>query len=335
MVIHGNFGQIINDPLTNDLIPDSYIMATGAEGSIKSLTIDGDSNGNINAFNTIGRLTVNGNVNGSITAQGQTPGLTLGYLRVLGSIRDGSVNINGNAGTIITNGSLGNSTGALTIAGNLASLSVGASHQKNSSLASTLHVEGSVGSITVYGRIDGVVTIDDDLKTLKVTNDGTQANIINGNITVGGLFGKAQITSGNIAANVTANNTISSFTLTRGSVLFGSTIQSQINSITNFRITGGLAFGMFGSLLAPSGTNQSFDISGNVGDGTDAASIVAATGNKFRVRGSIVNAATIAVTGQLNYLEVDHNIETGAFVSAHPLKKLKVGGTNTGTVITV
>ncbi len=74
--IRGNFGQLINDPLTNELIPDSYISATGAAGSIKMLAIDGDLNGNVTATNTIGRMTVGGNVGGSITAQGGTSGLT-------------------------------------------------------------------------------------------------------------------------------------------------------------------------------------------------------------------------------------------------------------------
>jgi hypothetical protein len=336
LVIHGNFGQLINDPLTNDLIPDSYIVASGAAGSIKSLTIDGDLNGNVSATNSIGRLTVGGNVGGSITAQGGTSGLTLGYLRVAGGMRDGSLVVDGNAGTIITNGGLGSSTGSLTVAGNLNSLSVGALHsRKGSSLELPLHVEGSVGSLTVFGRIDGTVQIDGDLKTLKVTNDGTQSNIINGNMTIGGRLGTANIIDGNVAANVIANNTIKSFTISRGSVLAAGSVQSQIDAIQNFRITGGASFGMFGSLLAPSGLDDNIDISGDVGDGVDAASIIAATGNRFRVRGSIASGANMAVTGQLNLLQVDHDIKTGANVSAHPLKKLIVGGTNTGNVITV
>jgi hypothetical protein len=93
---------------------------------------------------------------------------------------------------------------------------------------------------------------------------------------------------------------------------------------------------MFGSLLAANGFNENIDISGNIGDGVDAALITAATGNRFIVGGSIVNAATIHVSGQLNQLHVGHNIETGATVYADPLKPggLFVGGTNTGNVIT-
>jgi hypothetical protein len=335
LVIHGNLGQTVTDLATNTPEPDSYISATGAEGSIGTLTVYGNLNADITANDTITRLTVGGNVNGSIFAEGQTTGLTLGYLRVGGAIADGSLIVDGNAGTIITNGSLGSPTGALTIEGNLNSLSVGASHGRGAGLELPLHVEGSVGSLTVFGRIDGTVQIDGDLKKLKVTNDGTQSNIINGNMTVNGRLYTANIINGNIAANVIANGFIKSFTISRGSVQSDGSVQSQIDAIQNFRITGGAPYGMFGSLLAASGFNENIDISGNVGDGIDAADITAATGNKFRVRGSIRTNATIAVSGQLNVLQVDHNIETNANVSAHPLKKLIVGGTNTGNVITV
>jgi hypothetical protein len=281
-------------------------------------------------------VTIGSNVNGTILAEGQSTGLTLGYLHVGGAIADGSLIVDGNAGTIITNGGLGSSTGAITIEGNLGSLSVGAQHsRKGSALESSLHVEGTLGNLTVFGRIDGSVLVDSDVKTLKVTNDGTQSNIINGNITIGGRLYTASISNGNIAANVIANGFIKSFKLSRGSVLVGDSVQSQIDAIQNFTITGGAAFGMFGSLLAPNGFNDNIDISGNVGDGVDDAFITAASGNRFRVRGSIRTNATMAVASQLNLLQVDHNIETNANVSAHPLKKLKVGGSNTGNVITV
>jgi hypothetical protein len=334
-VIHGNFGQVIADPATNNPIPDSYLQAIGPNGTIQSMTVTGNLNADVTAVNSIGRLIVGGNIVGTITTQGRSSGLTLGYLRVGGAIADGSLIVDGNAGTIITNGGLGSATGSLTIEGNLNSLSVGASHGRGASLELPLHVEGTLGSLTVYGRIDGTVQIDGDLKKLKVTNDGTQSNIINGNMTVNGRLYTADIINGNIAANIIANGFIKSFTVSRGSVQSDGSVQSQIDTIQNFRITGGAAYGMFGSLLAVSGLNENIDISGNVGDGVDPADITATTGNRFRVRGSIRTNATIAVSGQLKVLQVDHNIETNANVSAHPLEKLIVGGTNTGNVITV
>jgi hypothetical protein len=336
LTIRGNFGQTITDPATGNPIPDSYIMATGPDGVIKNLKITGSLFGNVTATGNIGRVNIGGDLLGSITIQGSSKGLALGYLRIGGAIQDSSLTVNGDAGSIITNGSLGSSTGTLTVAGSVKLLSVGASHkQSGSSLASALHVEGTLQKLLVHGRIDGAVTVDGDLGNLQIVSDGTTGNILNGNVSVGGRLGTAKIIGGNVNADITSNGSINAFTVTRGSVLAGHTIQSLLESIKKFRITGGSSFGLFGSLLAPNGTDEQINISGNFGDGVDPASITAFSGTNFRIGGSILSNTTIAITDALNLLQVNGDIDAGATVSAHPLKKLKVGGQTLGSVTTV
>lgn len=336
LTFHGNFGQTVTDPSTGNTIPDSYISAVGVDGVIGTLTVKGNLFGNVTATRNIGRMTIGGNVVGSINAQGSAGSLALSYLRVGGTIQNGSLTIIGNAGSIITNGSLGLSTDSLTITGNVKLLSVGASRkQSGSSLALALHVEGTLSKLLVHGRIDGTVTVDGDLGNLQVVSDGTTGNILNGNVSVGGRLGTAKIIGGNVNADVTSNGSINSFTITRGSVLTNHTIQSLLESIRKFRITGGSSFGLLGSLLAPNGTNEQINISGNFGDGTTPASITAFSGTNFRIGGSILSNTTIAITDALNLLQVNGDIDAGAAVSAHPLKKLKVGGQTLGSVTTV
>ena len=59
------------------------------------------------------------------------------------------------------------------------------------------------------------------------------------------------VIGGNVAANVQANSYIRTFTIQRGSLLFGSTIGSTLGAIENFRIIGGSAYGLYGELDEP------------------------------------------------------------------------------------
>jgi hypothetical protein len=333
LIIPGNFGNTIMDPATGLLIPDSYIQAVGAAGIITSLRINGNLHGNISADQAIVKMTVGGNIFGDITAKGQVKGLTLGILRIGGTLSNGSLNVLGNAGSIITNGGLGAIGDSLTIAGNLNSLTVGANRAFGHNLNSALHVMGSLNKLMVSGQVNGAITVDDNLNTMKLNAIGAVGNLVTAPITVGGRIGTAQVTDGNVAANVIANGSISSFTIVRASVESNAIIQSKVENIRNFRITGGAPFGMFGTLLATNGLDEKIDISGNVGDGTDAASITALSAITFHIHGSILSGTNILVGGPLGLLQVDGNITAGATIAAHPLVKLLVRGTNQGTII--
>ncbi len=336
LVIHGNFGQYITDPGTGNSIPDSYINAGGPSGNIGSLQVYGTLNGNVSANGRIGSILVTHDVEGSITALGQTTGLALGSLHVLGGIRDGSLTLDGSVGSIIVAGTLGTSAGSLTVKGNVNVISVGAYHKLlNSNLALALSVTGRIGSLLVHGKITGSVTTGGDLASLTVNGDGTTGVIVSGNISVGGRLGTARITNGSVGSSIVAANSITNFTITRGSLLAPGIVESQLASVHNFRITGGLQYGLYGSVLAASGLNDNIDISGNLGDGVNAAMVTALTGNTFHIRGTIADHATLAVTGALSLLWVDGDIQTGAVVSAHPLLKQRIKGNNSGSITIV
>jgi hypothetical protein len=333
--INGNLGQTITDPGTGNPIPDSYVQASGATGVINSFLVTGDMSANVLVNADVMGMTIGKNVFGSITINGQSNNLALTALHIGGGLSNGALTVNGSVGSIIANESFGSTGGVLNISGNLGSLAVGVDHRDlNANIGLNLNVGGSLSNLVVFGRIDGSITTAGDLGRMTIVSPVLGNNAINGSVTVNGRLGSAMIVNGQVNGNVVVNGSIGSFTLQRGSVLAGKTIESQLNAISSFRIVGGLAYGMFGNLLQPVGAGGSIDISGNVGDGTDAASITAAGGNTYRVRGSIKTGATIAVTGQLNLLQVDQDIETGANVSAHPLKRLVVIGENLGNVIT-
>jgi hypothetical protein len=327
LIIHGNFGQRITDPATDTIIPDSYISATGLRGTIDNLVVYGDLNGNVTANNAIEKMMVTGNVLGNITALGQTSGLTLGTLRIGGTLSGGSLNIDGSAGTIITNGSLGAAGQSITIVGALHELMVGAT-ARGSTLASAVHVEGPLGTLVVNGTITGALQVDGDLTTLRVNDSGAFANAIGAPVIVGGRLKTATIIGGNVDANVGANGSIGTFTIQRGSLAYGATVVSTLAAINSFRITGGTAFGLYGALQEADGVNTSINISGNFGDGTDPAGIVAYSGSQFIVGGSILADTVIDLTGGLNLLQVSGDIDAGAIVAASPLKKVVVHGNN-------
>ena len=112
-------------------------------------------------------------------------------------------------------------------------------------------------------------------------------------------------------------------------------MESTTAGIRSFRTLGGLNYGLDGQVLAANGLNDSIDVSGSLGDGVNLAMVTAESGTNFRIRGSIAANSSIAVTKALSLLQVDGRIAAGATISAHPLKKAKITGTNAGTITAV
>jgi hypothetical protein len=331
--VKGNLGQYITDPATGVLVPDSYIDAAGPSGTISLIKVLGNLNANIYATAAILNVLVTGDILGGITALGKGTGEALGNLHVYGGIRDGSLVLDGSVGSIVVNGTLGTSTGSLYVAGSAKLISVGANtRQKGSSLALALHVMGNIGTLRVHGTITGSVTAGGDIDNLTVTGDGTTPNVITSPISVGGRLYKAVISNGSVDANITANGFINAFTISHGSLLYGATVQSVLDSIHSFNITGGANYGLFGSLLATNGTAFSMNISGNVGDGTDPVTISANSGSNIIVNGTISDHTTITIADELKLLEVNGDIQSGVTISANPLVTQKIKGTNDGNI---
>ena len=339
MLVRGDYGKPINsgEVLGSQVAAgDSFIQAVGPHGTIGNLTITGNLNGTILATASIYALTVYGSIRGNVTSMGESKGLALGTLHVGAFLDQSSLDVTGSVGSIIANGGFGVAGDSLTITGNLGSLQVGALRSNtNNSLGMALTVDGSIGRITVRGHIDGSISAGGNITSLAVSSDGSTPNLINGPVHANGSIGTVSLTNGNLISSVTAGGSIRSVSLSKGSVNAGASFQSANGSISAFRITGGTPFGMFGSLLAPNGVRESVQVSGNIGDGTDPALITASSGTTFHVQGSILSNVTITLSNYLNLLQVDGNVDTGAVISANPLKKLKIKGTNTGSITVI
>ncbi len=336
LTVHGNLGFLVRDPRTGLNIPDSYVSAGGPSGTIGTLRVLGNMSADVTANGEIQNMLVFGDVTGSITALGQGVHTGLGNLRVFGAIFDGTTHITGNVGSIIVYGGLGSSTGSLAITGNANLIQIGADRKRRgSALKLALSVNGTLKKLAVFGQITGSVNIGGDLTNLSVQGDATTPNIITGNINVGGRLGTASVINGNIASDISAENSISRFVLTRGNVNSGATVESKIDSIRDFRIVGGANYGLNGSLLAPSGIGEHIDISGNIGDGVNPAVITSTSISSLVVRGSILSGASISTRFNLDQLLVDGDINTGAVIVAHPLRKITVKGKNNGTITKV
>ena len=341
LIVHGNLGQIVSDPVTGGTEADSYIDTTGPSGRLLSATINGNLYANVDVFGRIGTLTVLGNVDGTITVQGNVTGTnpanvaaySVNTLHVGGGIADGALNITGSVNNFIVNAGLGVAGGTLTIGGGINHLSIGNNHKAGAKLAGALTVGGTVRQLTVYGEITGSVHVVGDLLALNVTNDRSTPDAIAGPITVGGNLTTATVTNGGIAADVTVNGGLRSLTVSRGSIAAGATVSSTLSSIGSVRVIGGAAYGIDGSILAPAGTGLNVFTTGSLGDGTDPATISALSAGAIAIGGNVNPKAAISIIATVNSLRVGGAIQAGATVAGHPIRSHSVGGAVAGSLI--
>jgi hypothetical protein len=336
LTIHGNLGAVITDPATLGPERDSYIYANGQNGHIDNLTVDGNLYADVFSSKYIGRVTVQGDLDGNLTNGGvATNHLGVGTLTVAGSIAEGSLDLTGTVGTIITGGSLGVAGQSVTIGGSINRLIVGAGHAAASALALDLTVDGTVQSMLVNGRITGNVHVTGDVRSLKVSGNAANPDAIAGAFQVDGRLFSATVTNGNVGGSVTATFDIGSFTINRGSLLAGATIQSTLGSIRTVRVIGGTTSGIAGSILAPNGTGLNVTTTGNVGNGATASAISALSGGSISIGGSVLADATVSIATTLDNLFVGGDIQAGAMVAGHPIRHSRVRGTTAaGTLVT-
>ncbi|MFW6336787.1 MAG: hypothetical protein ACOC3G_06640, partial [Phycisphaeraceae bacterium] len=120
-------GPINNIRLTGDLLGNSSISATGANGNIGSVVIVGELEGDLFAQGFIGNIRVTEDMTGNVNVNGENIDrrLTLGTLRVDGHYR-GEVEVaSGDVGTLMVGGSFGSLGDTLYIGGSLDTLRVG------------------------------------------------------------------------------------------------------------------------------------------------------------------------------------------------------------------
>lgn len=158
MEISGSIGRAV---FNSSLNAGSMIFAKGANGHIGNIVIHGSMDGTIRAFTRIGSIVIDGSLTGLVKAN------TLGNLKLGGGMGDGSLEIDGNVGTIQTAGDLGAAGNTLTINGTLKALKVGGNLNAN------VTTGGNTGLVQVGGSVisNTTVTVNGVLNTLKVSHD--------------------------------------------------------------------------------------------------------------------------------------------------------------------
>jgi hypothetical protein len=116
LTVAGLIGSLV---FKSSLLGTSSIVASGPGGRIGSLVVHGNFSGFIRASTTIGSIQVLGSLSGLVQAQ------SLGTLKLTGGLGNGSLQIIGNVGTIMTTGDLGIPGNMLTINGSLKVLKIG------------------------------------------------------------------------------------------------------------------------------------------------------------------------------------------------------------------
>lgn len=181
-------GPLQNVIFNNSLLSDSFINATGPNGRIGTLIIHGSLDGGVRAQQRIGRIQVDGNLVGNVTAP------FLNMLKLGGGVGNGSLTINTSVGTIQTVGDFGVAGSSLTINGSLGALKVGGN------LNGMLTVEHNLKDLNVNGSIltGAKVAVGGTLSLLKVGGDVQAGAIVHAQII------KKQVVKGRVLGTIIA-----------------------------------------------------------------------------------------------------------------------------------
>jgi len=232
-------------------------------------------------------------------------GIELNKLLVGGKIV-GFGNIGGDVGSIQSGSYFGRPTEELRVHGDMKNLSIG-SGRSPADLRSDLTVDGDLGSVTVYGSVDGDINVMDDFGSLMLCGSGTHRANLNGDITVGGDFGKMSIINGDQYGDVVVEGEGPKVTI-RGSDVLG--------------------------LMSIGGTDKPYEIDGSI---TDTGRFVS-TGSvaSLHIKGDIEQGGLVVVDGDLDELIVDGNIEGNVHVTGRigSVMATNVGGSGITATVT-
>lgn len=182
-------GRVRKIDIRGSLAGGSEIRTRGDGGRFDTVNIAGNLIGNINSARSIKSITIGGDFTGNVSVQGG--GTAIKSMKVGGTFIAGSLDVQGNVGTLQTAGSLGSLGDTLTINGSVKKIMVGGDLRAN------LRVTGSLKQLFVRGSIvDGglpnglLIDVSDTLGALVVGGDIQPGVTINasrvGKQTIGG-----------------------------------------------------------------------------------------------------------------------------------------------------
>ncbi|HEV7300055.1 MAG TPA: hypothetical protein VGN72_11870 [Tepidisphaeraceae bacterium] len=322
-------GNIRSIRINGSLGDNSEIVASGPSGTLSSVYIAGDLDGDIRASSRIGKVYVGGVTTGNVRVDNLTGVNNINSLTSVGGIGAENLTINGSIGriTIGRGSSLLTPGGTLTINGNLAGISV-----RGGVLDTNVVVNGNIGTIDVRGTLAGDITATGDVKRISVANaEGANTNSVRGDIDIAGNLGSFTVRGGNVISNVNIGGDLGSFSQTNGSVL------PLPGGVTpNTFAVGQLLrrFSTTGNVVAnlSAGTFGNVTIRGDLGDGVTPITSTANEWSVLSVFGSILTGSSTNVAGTLGSLVVRGNVEAGAIVAAGAIGRKNIGGAVTGTV---
>jgi hypothetical protein len=225
----------------------------------------------------------------------------------------------------------------------------------------TVNMANSVANLNVAGAINGLTIttgrttkyhIGGDIDNFSLIVSGPIGNLVFNSSLGGTSMVAAQgpsghiqsiVIHGNFSGTISATKTIGSITIT-GSMI-GSIKAASVNSI---KLTGGMGNGA----LAVTGNVGTFETTGDLGTPGNTVSFngsvknikvghdlntnisVAANLTNLIVADSILSASNVKVTGVISLLQVGKDIQAGATIMAHLIKKKVIGGEVLGTITT-
>ena len=323
--IHGSFRD------------SSTFFVSGPNGNIRNFRVTGDMDGALRADGTVGTFQVDGNLTGDIVVRGTNGArVALNKFKLGGALTNGSLDVNGNVGTIEVVGGLGSAGDGLIIRGNLKSIKVGTSRSAAAaSVALDLTVLGDVGTFQALGMVSGDVVVQGGVRNFAIAARANTigTSILTGNVTILGEATKVAITDGHIGPDVSfiAGTSIKRFTVTNGSIMAGASIATTFGDIRDLTIKGG---DLSGSVSAPNGSIDRLTVmnGADFGDGIHAAAIRARSAGKLQFSGSVMDGAVIEIAGAMDDLTVAGDLAAGASVSSGSAPAVKIGRDMLGTM---
>ena len=338
-----NVAGLINQIIINgSLLNSSTISALGPNGNIKTIRISGDMEGDIHSVGMIGSITIGGDLTGQIIVDGTNATKNaLSSLRLGGSLLNGSLDVNGNVGTIEVAGDLGVAGDTLTVNGNLGTLKVGTDRVVDgSNMLLDLAVEGNLGTLDITGRMGGNVFVGGNVNRMYIKADAaTQGtDIVTGDVTILGDLKSGIISDGNLDSSIVVGDQIGTFSVNNGDIADDGEVASSFGDIKSVNIKNG---DLLGSIRASNGAIGMVRITGS--DMTAGSSITAEELKTLRISGSILAGASVDVIQNLSMLQVDMDmngsVTAGSMANARIgrdlLGDLTAGLSSRGTTVTV
>ncbi|MFB3894113.1 MAG: beta strand repeat-containing protein [Phycisphaerae bacterium] len=240
------------------------IIQGSAGGFLKSLTVKGNLDGQVQSAARIGSVVVGGRITGDISTTGTGSNSDVDLIQTGGGYL-GTMDIGGSLKSFVSSATLGLAPGAgqtFYIHNNLNSLTVKSSASSPGDLNANFSVGGSIGTMDIAGVLYGIVGANGDLTSLTARGGlgGVVGGTTYGELRIRGDIGSLTIPAGrNLVSDLSVGGNLSSLTLSGGSIL--GDVESRGGKIGAISVTSG---NISGNLTAARGIDSISVKGGNI-----------------------------------------------------------------------